>query len=211
MRLPESLPDRLFLLAVDPRRQRLADQTYLCYTLRAAALTDLLLRKLVADEGGKVRVTGQMRVGDPLLDAMLAAVAEDRPRTWEAWVRRRRRGHKTRVDVREQLATVGWITAEPGRILGIFPTVKITVLDPSSVERLRERLVLALDGGQVDEHERALLALAAAGNMSTVLSWRQRRTHRKRIAELTALVGPPVPALRKAIQHAQAAAAAAGG
>jgi hypothetical protein len=211
MRLPESLPGRLFLLAVDPRRQRPTDQSYLCYTLRAAALTDLLLRKLVADEGGKVRVTGHLRVGDPLLDATLAAIAEDRPRSWEAWVRRRRRGHKTRVEVREQLATAGWITVEPGRILGIFPTVKITVLDPGSVDQLRTRLVLALEGGgHVDERERALLTLAATGNMRTVLSRRQRRTHRKRLAELAALVGPPVPALRKVIQQVQAAASAGG-
>jgi len=210
MRLPESLPGSVFLLAFDPRRQRLTGQSYLCYTLRAAALTDLLLRNLIVNEAGKVRGTGRMRAGDPLLDALLARIAADEPRSWEAWVRRRTRP-RTRVEVREQLATGGWITVEPRRFLGIFPTVKITVVDPGPVEQLRQRLVLALDGGPVDERERAILALANAAGMGTVVSWRQRRAHRHRLAELTALAGPAVPALRKVIRQAQAAAAAAGG
>ena len=47
MQLPESLPARLFLLAVDPTRRRLANGSYLGFLLRAGALTDLELRKAI--------------------------------------------------------------------------------------------------------------------------------------------------------------------
>jgi hypothetical protein len=39
--LPEPRPPRLYLLAYDKRRQRLAARTQLGYVLRAAALADL--------------------------------------------------------------------------------------------------------------------------------------------------------------------------
>ena len=91
MQLPESLPARLFLLALNPTRQRLTAAQHLGYLLRAAALTDLELRGLISDESGKVRVGTQLRAGDPVLDAMLAEIAGDRPRSWRSWVQRRHR------------------------------------------------------------------------------------------------------------------------
>src|SRR5690349_21277182 len=101
MQLPESLPARLFLLALNPSRRRLTGLSQLGYLLRAGALTDLELRGLISDESGKVRVGTQLRVGDPVLDAMLTEIAGDRPRSWRAWVQRRAR--PIRAEIREQL------------------------------------------------------------------------------------------------------------
>lgn len=206
MQLPESLPARLFLLAVNPTRRRLTGQPQLGYLLRAGALTDLQLRGLITDESGRVRVGTQLRVGDPVLDAMLAEIAGDRPRSWRAWVQRRHRA--IRGEVREQLEGQRWIVTERRRILGIFPTLDVTVLDQLAVERLRHRLTAVVEGaGGVEQRDAALVALAAAGQLRTVFSGRQRRVHRRRIAELTAQAGPVAPVLRKVIQQHQAVAA----
>jgi hypothetical protein len=204
MQLPESLPARLFLLAIDPTRRRLTGQSHLGYLLRAGALTDLELRGLITDESGKVRVGTQLRIGDPVLDAMLAEIAGDRPRRWRAWVQRRHRA--IRAEVREQLEGQRWIVSEPRRILGIFPVLDITVLDQLAVERLRHRLTAVLEGGgRADKRDAALVALVAAGQLRSVVSGRQRRAHRGRIAELSAQAGPAAPALRKVIQQHHAA------
>jgi hypothetical protein len=76
---PESLPGQLYLLAYDPRKERLTARTQLGYLMRAAALTELRLRGHIADEGRKVRVTNPGGVADPVLGAVLREVADSRP------------------------------------------------------------------------------------------------------------------------------------
>jgi hypothetical protein len=76
---PESLPGRLYLLAYDPRKERLTARTQLGYPMRAAALTEVRLRGHIADEGRKVRVTNPGGVADPVLGAVLREVADSRP------------------------------------------------------------------------------------------------------------------------------------
>jgi hypothetical protein len=51
------------------------------------------------------------------------------------------------------------------------------------------------------------VALAAAGELSTAISRRQRREHRQRIARLSERAGPAAPALRKVLQQLRASAA----
>src|SRR5262245_22904878 len=102
---PESLPAQLYLLAYDRRKERMTARTQLGYLMRAAALTDLRLSGHLADEGRKVRVANPGGVADQVLGAVLREVAESRPRSWAGWVRRGER--RTRLAVREQLATGG--------------------------------------------------------------------------------------------------------
>ena len=66
---PESLPAQLYLLAYDPRRERLTARTQLGYLMRAAALTDLRLGGHIADQEDIVRGYYQaklvvMNIGD---------------------------------------------------------------------------------------------------------------------------------------------------
>jgi hypothetical protein len=207
--LPESLPQRLYLLAYDTRRQRLSGRTQLGYLLRAAALTDLLLRGLVADERGKVVAGERHQLDDPVLGAVLRQVAESRPRSWTHWVRSGQR--PLRLAVREQLKAGGWIRVEPRRVLGIFPASRVTVQDTRVLKRLAGIIARALGAGlpaaRVDPGDAALVALAAAGELSTAISRRQRREHRQRIARLSERAGPAAPALRKVLQQLRASAA----
>jgi hypothetical protein len=112
--------------------------------------------------------------------------------------------------VRDRLADQGQITLESYRLLGILPAQRITVVDPLARTRLLGRIDTALgDPIHVSPHDAALVALASAGEMGAVLPRSKRRTHRKRIAELSELTGP-VPKALKAVRDADAAAASGG-
>jgi len=202
---PESLPAQLYLLAYDPRKERLTARTQLGYLMRAAALTELRLGGHIADEGRRVRVANPGGVADPVLAGVLREVADSRPRSWTSWVRRGDR--RTRRAVRDQLATGGWIRVEPRRVLGIFPTTRITIRDPLVIARLTDRLGAALRGSDPEPRAAALVALAAAGELRTVLPRAKAREYKRRIADLSERTGPAVPALRRVIQQLRTSAA----
>ncbi|KLL12926.1 MULTISPECIES: GPP34 family phosphoprotein [Protofrankia] len=216
MKLPESLPARLYLVSCDPDRERLTGRPYLGYLLRAAALTDLFLAGRLVDVRGRAQVippsaaTGRVRDVDPLLEGILRKIERSsRPRSWKYWIRREAR--PTVRAVRDQLETAGWIRVEPRRILLLFPADTITVRDPRVVRELRGNAGRVARGGvplaRVDPYDAAVVALAAAARLKTVLTRAQRREHRARIAQLTELCGPPPIALRKVIAADQASAA----
>jgi hypothetical protein len=206
--LPETLPERLYLLAYDRARQRLTARDRLGELTRAAALVELEWRGLVADDDGKVSATGTT-VGDPVLAGVLADIAAAaRPRSWKRWIARG--GRHTAAAVRTQLESGGWIRVEQRRILGLFPWTGVTVRDPRVLTRLQGGITRALGGDPVarlDRMDAATTALAAAAKLQTALPRARRRDHRKRIAELTDHTGPAAGALRKVIRDKEAAAA----
>lgn len=206
MQRPDSLPAQLFLLAVDPQRRRLIGRTELGYVLRAAALVDLQLSGHLVDSGGRPGVPGGPPATDPLLDAVWHQVAAEPRRRWAYWVRKDAR--RTTRAVRDQLAADRQIALETYRILGIVPAQRIIVLDSFA----RDRIVGAIDAGlgdgwPVGERTAALVALAAAAGMRTVLPRARRRANRERIAQLTERTGPVPTVLRKVLRDLRAAAA----
>ena len=208
LELPDTLPERLYLLAYDARRQRSSAHGELGYVLRAAALADLQLRGLIGDEAGKVRATGR-QVAEPLLGPVLEQVVQSRPRSWAQWVRTGQR--PLQRDVHAQLEAGGWIRVVPRRVLGIFPSARVSVVDGRVLETLAGIVDRTLAGGQpvaaVDPADAALVALAAAGELSTAIPRRRRREQRQRIAQLGERTGPAVPALRRVLQQLRASAA----
>jgi hypothetical protein len=207
---PDSLPAQLFLLAVDPARRRLTGRGELGFVLRAAALVDLQLSGHLVDDGGRPKAPGMPGPSDPVLDPILAQVAAAPRRRWAYWVRKDAR--ETVRWVRQQLVAGRRIELEPHRILGVLPARRIIVLDPFARDRIVGAIDAALgDGWPVGERTAALVALAAAGGMRTVLPPSRRRAHRKRLAELTARSGPVPTVLRKVLRGHRAGAAAAVG
>jgi Golgi phosphoprotein 3 (GPP34) len=207
--LPDSLPARMFLLAYDTHKQRMTG-SQLGYVLRAAALTDLMITGALVDAGGKVSAQPGPAGTDPLLEAVRQQIAASRPRSWRHWVSKGAGPMKR--DVREQLAAAGWIRVEPRRVLGLFPTTKVTVRDTRVVKQLVSMVSAALREpiGQVNPRDAALVALAASGELKIVLPRARRREHKERITRLTDRTGPAAIALRKVVQSAQAAAATTG-
>lgn len=215
MAIPDTLPARIYLLAYDSRRQRPRGGWLLGCTLRAAALTELLLAGHIVDTGKKAEAAGSAAALDPVEAEVLRQVAESRPRTWQHWIRKDQRRFVRAVQ--DQLTEQGLITVERRKILGIFPLDRVLLRDTRAAHELARTVTGAVNGSQplsrLDRHDGALAALAAAGELGTVLSRAQRRQNRKRIKELDGFTGPIARALRKTIQSQRSAAAggAAGG
>jgi hypothetical protein len=204
VKVPESLPARVFLLAYDMDRGRLTARGRLGPLLRAAALTELYLDgRLVGEKRPQVGTPGD----DPY--GLLAQIGASRPRRWRYWVGKDRRAMVRAV--RDELEAEGWIRVRSHRRLGLFPVQEVEVRDPRVVKDLWGRASSALRGkpvAHVNSYDAATLALAAAGRLRTVIARGEQRRHRKRIAALTARSGPAVPALRQVLQADAAAAGA---
>ena len=206
MQRPDTLPAQLFLLAVDPARRRLTGRSELGYVLRAAALVDLQLTGHLVDDGGRPKSAENPEPPDPALEPVLRQVTADPRRRWAYWVRKDAR--RAIGTVRDQLVEGRRIELQPYRILGLVPATRIVVLEPFGRDRIVGAVEAALgDGWPVGARTAALVALAAAARMRTVLPAGKRRAHRDRIAQLTARTGPVPTVLRKVLRDLWAAAA----
>jgi hypothetical protein len=211
MTVPDSLAQRIFLLAHDPDKGRVRIGTNLGAMVRAAALADLYLAGHVTDERGRVTAVPRRRCADPVLAGLLDEIAASRPRKWQSWVDRRQRATVTAV--RAQLGDGGWVRLEAYRILGLFPSTRVTLRDPRVRKELLGRVRAALKDpiSRVGPADAALVTVVAAGDLGLVLSRRARRDARRRLQELADLSGPIGPALRKSIEASAAVAAGAAG
>lgn len=203
MDLPRSLPARLYLLAYDPKKDRLTARFQLGAVLRAAALADLYLDRRLADDGGRPRVASVTRPApDPVLDAVLTQIAGARPRSWRHWVAKDER--RIVRAVRDQLEAERWIRVDRRRIL----PDRVRLRERRPVERYAARVRAALrPASDPDPRDAAALVLAAAGELTPVITRRGRREHGRRLEELADPAWPVVRALKKALQQKRAAAA----
>ncbi|GIE92761.1 GOLPH3/VPS74 family protein [Paractinoplanes rishiriensis] len=204
MAVPGSLPQRIYLLAYDPAKGRVRMGSRLGAMLRAAALAGLYLDGHLVDERGRAAVGARKPTGDPVLDGLLDEIARARPHRWYLWIGRRQ--NATMRAVREQLDAGGWVRLEPRRILGLFPTTRVTVRDPRVRKELLGRVGHALKDpvDRVDPADAALVAVVAAADLKLVLNRSTRRASKRRIEELTRHCGPIGPALRTWIELAVA-------
>ncbi|MFF4349310.1 GPP34 family phosphoprotein [Streptomyces sp. NPDC001530] len=203
-----SLPARLYLLAWDTTKLKVTGATHLHHLVRAGALTELAQRGLLIDENGIVTpVDADSRTGDLVLDGLLELVAESRPRKWKAWVTLRAR--VTLDAVRAQLAAEGYLRAEKKRVLGLFPSVEYELERLPAVDALRAEAQQVLEGplpvAEVSDRDAALVALAAAAELRTLVPAKDRKLHKNRIEDLTERSGAAAPALKKVIQEVRTA------
>jgi hypothetical protein len=208
----ESLPASAFLLAFDPRKERLAIGRDLGRFMRAAALAELVMNGNLADESGKARaVTAPARPG-PLQAAVWEQITSSPPRTWRRWIDWDRTNAYRLI--RDELATARLVEVEHHRFL-VFRYERIKPRRLYLSRKLAERVGRAIRGGQpvgrVDQDVRALAALAAAVKLKTVVSGRELRERKGRLDELAGPVRPVSTALRKSVDAANAAAAASAG
>lgn len=202
MAVPDSLPQRIFLLAYDPEKGRFRVFTHLGAMLRAAALAELYLTGHITDENGRAVIDTRRPCHDPVLGTLLQEIAGSKPRKWQRLIDDRQGA--TVKAVRQQLSDGGWVRLEPRRILGLFPTTTVTIREP----RVRKELLARVNGavknpiGRVDPADAALVTIAAAGFLTLVLDRKTRRANKRRIQELAELTGPIGPALEKSIRDA---------
>jgi hypothetical protein len=227
--LPDSLPAQLYLLTYNPEKERMDGRHrsgYLGPALRAAALLELLHRGRIADEGGKIvpapgrgavraeAPAGGVLLDDPILARVLGQLeGSARHHSWAHWIAKDNSGI-TRC-TRDFLESGRWLRVDRDRVVGIFPRTSVTVRDTRLVKALRADVHRAVHGhtpvDRLDQRHRELAALAAVGEIRSLLSWREARAGRGRIADLAAALGPAAPALRKVIRAQKAADAASAG
>ncbi|MBF8190665.1 GPP34 family phosphoprotein [Nonomuraea sp. K274] len=204
----ESLPASAFLLAFDLRKERLANRGELGFLLRAAALAELMLAGVLADESGKARAVAEPADPGPLQAAVWEQITNSPPRSWRHWIRKDNAG-AVRV-VRDELAAARLVRVERRRIL-LFPVERITLRRPYVSRRLAERVGRAIRGGRpvarLEPDVRVLAALAGSARLRTVAPGREARHHADRIEQLAAPVEPVATALRKTVEAASQAKA----
>ncbi|MGW4111179.1 GOLPH3/VPS74 family protein [Actinosynnema sp. NPDC004786] len=205
MTLPDSLPQRVFLLAHHPEKGKVGGNAG--PMLRAAALADLHHRGRLADVRGRPAVAVRHPCHDPVLDAVLEEVARAKPHTWQSWIGRGQRA--TFRGVRHQLGDRGWVDLRPHRVLGLFPATDVTIRDLRVRDDLLARVHAALRQplDTVDPADAALVTVLAAGDLRPVLDRKTQRADKQRIRDLAALSGPIGPALRNWLDAAAVGAA----
>ncbi|MDQ1034930.1 hypothetical protein QFZ75_001346 [Streptomyces sp. V3I8] len=207
---PLSLPARLYLLAWDTTKGKVTGASQVPHLVRAGALTELAQRGLLADaDGVAVPTDPDGRTGDPVLDGLLELVEESLPHKWKTWVSLRAR--ITLDAVEAQLAADGYLRAEKTRVLGVFPSVEYEIDRVAVVDKLREEARLVLEGpvpvDEVSPRDAALVALAAAAEVRTLVPGREFRQYEARTAALAERGGTTTPMLKQAVQDILSAVA----
>ncbi|MEV6765529.1 GPP34 family phosphoprotein [Streptomyces sp. NPDC051105] len=195
--MTDDLACLMYLLAHDDAAEGPYDRSRTELLVRAAALIDLALRGRLGEDGGTVTVTGTRSTGDPVLDDVLRDAAGH---GWKHLVRRHRK--RTLIQVEDRLAAAGVLTVEAPRTR--FGTRRLTVTDRAVPAALRARVSAVLHGhGPVQEipaADAALLALAAAGRIRSIVSRQDHSACRARIDACTSSLAVLAPGLEKAVR-----------
>ena len=186
----------MYLLAYDDAAEGPYDRSRARLLVRAAALVDLASRGRLGEDGGTVTVSGTEPTGDPVLDGVLRDAAGGHG--WKHLVRRHRK--RTLTEVEDRLAASGVLTVKSAR----FGTRRLTVTDGTVPAALRARVSVALHGDgpvrEIPAADAALLALAAAGGIRSVVSRQDQKTFRARIDACTGSLAALAPGLEKAVR-----------
>ena len=195
--MTDDLACLMYLLAHDEAAEGPYDRSRTELLVRAAALVDLALRGRLGEDGGTVTVSGTDPAGDPVLDGVLRDAAGH---GWKALVRRHRK--RTLTEVEDRLAAAGLLTVKAPRTR--FGTRRVTVTDRAVPAALRARVSTALHGDgpvrEIPAADAALLALAAAGGIRSVLSRQDQKTFRARVDACTGRLAALAPGLETAVR-----------
>ncbi|MGW6008432.1 GOLPH3/VPS74 family protein [Streptomyces sp. NPDC055210] len=188
----------MYLLAHDDAAQGPYNRSRTQRLVRAAALIDLASRGWLVEDAGTVTVSGTEPIGDPVLDGVLRDAAGGHG--WKHLVRRHRK--RTLTQVEDRLAAAGLLAVKAPRTP--FGTRRLTVTDHAVPAALRARVIAVLhaDGPvrDIPVADAALLALAAAGGIRSVVSRQDQKMYRARIDACTRRLAALAPGLEKAVR-----------
>ncbi|MEU8484622.1 GPP34 family phosphoprotein [Streptomyces sp. NPDC048641] len=197
--MTQTLYGRVYLTAYDTAAHGLYDRTRTGFLLRAAVLAELAIRGNLVGSGGAVSVATPGPIGDPVLDLTLSHVASDR-RGWKSWIKHGR--NETLHAVEDRLAAQGVLTVAEKRSFGRSRR-EVTVRDASAVTSLQATAAGLLHGNgpaaRIAPDDAALVALAAAGGIRSVVSRSDAHARKDRIEELTGRLDAVAPGLGKAV------------
>jgi hypothetical protein len=184
-----TLQEELVLLSLDERSGRLR-QTNLRYAMAAAALAELLIRRCLRHEMGRIDVRHADPIGDSAIDPALRRIANSaraRKLTW--WVRNLYPSVRQPVDaVAARLVERGAVTRCEHTALLVIHWADYPVLEPAYGQRLRRRIHTALktDGPVEDQLATLIAILHHSGRMDTAVDRSEQREYERRIAAIVA-------------------------
>lgn len=209
MDLPQTLHAQLYLLAYDRERHRFGGHStnahwLIGFALRAAMLTDLYLTGYLEDKDGNAHPARTARHPDPVLRESLADVAGQ---NWAHWIAHRERD--ARRIVCDDLEAMGWVDAQPRRMLGLV-AARVRLYDDDMVSalarRVNEALRNALDDRPADPRPLALGLLAVEAQMPVVSHFlndagRRGQVHQMALAAIEPIVGLHQAVVRRFSDH----------
>ena len=157
-----TLAEEFFLVAHDVSGKARIGSVVLGLGLGGALLMELSVAGRVAIADNQVWVTGPALLGDPLLDATLAKIANGpgtrRPRVWVT-----RLGRGSHEVVSGRLVEAGVLGLAQHRAAGIFPVRRVPEIDGSIRQEVMTRLHGAVvQGADPQPRTAALVSLALA-------------------------------------------------
>lgn len=155
------LADELLLLAYDDSGKP-SKNDVLDLGLAGAVLMELALAGRIDVVDKKVVVVDPAPTDDAVADHTLRRIADDgRARTPKAWLPRIKKG--LRNQIAQRLVEQGVLRRERGRVLGVFPVMRLPAASGSTEANIRARLdSCVLRGADPDERTAALVALVHA-------------------------------------------------
>ncbi|MEY9836169.1 GPP34 family phosphoprotein [Streptacidiphilus sp. EB103A] len=182
----------LALLAWDDRTGELGGGPELGCALAGAELLDLLEAGRLGIHGANLAVLGRTQTephtGDPQFDRAIAVIKLiPEPKVIQAWIKRHAPG--LRDSYRALLENEGAIAPQRGRRLGLIPTSRIALTDPSEREELIARLSLL----RIEDEPFAALA-HRAGLTPLLFPGPEHEELRESIADTTRSLSEALPA-----------------
>lgn len=197
-----SLAGKVYLLALNSKSGRLRDRERSGYAVRAAALTDLVLRGRLSGDGGTPVVRQGGSTGDDVLDEVLGQLVEDRPGSWKGAVRKGFRDTVRAVEA--QLETAGVVEPRRAHVLGVFPVRGERLRDSGAQRHLQSVVDSVLRGGgdvsAIAPADAALTVLAVTARVKGAAGAGERRRYADRLEALGEFAGAPAPALRSVLR-----------
>ncbi len=187
---PLCLHHKLALLVLDDSKGTFEGSMY-PYGFAGAILSELLLQGFIAtseDKEKSVSVALKKPVGDPILDEVLAKIAESaKPRNLQHWVTTVAGLKNLKHRVAEQLCELGIVAKEQGKVLWIFTRKIWPEIDGSYENAIRRRMadVMFFPDQKPDNRTAVLIALAkSVGVLKSNFPAVELRQHDKRINEI---------------------------
>lgn len=213
--MPQTLPQSLYLLCytVDQGKFQIDNLQGRGQLLRAGALTELARDGLLDATGGKVIRKPGKAPDDTFVVTVWSDLPENKPKGWLQFVHNK--AHTAETPVRDQLAAAGEVTLSRGKLMGLIPADRVTVVHPEEVralqQRVRDTVLGGADPASIPLEELAMAVFAAELEVTCVWSRGDRRTHKQALKALAARFDEIVPGLRKALRDSFLSSRAVGG
>lgn len=185
-----SIPEELLLLSLDDEKGRLvsSDSTILRFVLAGAILDELVQRKLVEIQGGKVVAWTGEPIGDPILDPAIERLTrKNKVKKLSYWIQQLAKDYRNvRTILLEKMVALGALREESHYFLWVFPYDRYPADDTRIEDRIRNRIRDSLfSRDRISSRDAVILSLIYASRLEAdVFGQEYAREARERIAAL---------------------------